>query len=105
MQEAIAHPPASAARAGGESPRAVHPDRVEYGGREVVIGPKGYALLVHVQACGGSAPLLALGPAVYGADEVNRNRIEVQCHRVNKRLEELGCPARLGVDQGRVVLA
>lgn len=84
--------------------RAIHPDRVEFEGRQAVVGPKGYALLVHVLSSGGGAALLALGPAVYGVSEVTRNRIEVQCVRVNKKLEELGCAARLGVDQGRVVL-
>lgn len=86
------------------TPQPVYPDRVRFGEAETVIGPKGYALLVHVVSRGGMVEMLSVASCVYGVNEVSRNRIDQQCHRVNVKLEELGCHRRLAVDGNRVVL-
>ncbi len=82
----------------------VYPDRVRSGELEAVIGPKGYALLVHVVSRGGAAEIIALAATVYGVAEVSGHRIQQQCFRVNQKLAGLGCAWRLAIDDGRVVL-
>lgn len=89
---------------GAHDLHAVHPDRLEFDGRTVGIGAKGYALLVLVLAQGGAASLIALTPGVYGEQEVSAGRVKQQLHRLNVKIAEVGCALRLSLDGGRVVL-
>ena len=77
-------------------------------GREAVVGPKGYALLAAVlraRARGGVADVGTVRRAVWvGAAAVKPHALTGHVYRVNRKLESLGCPARLGIDRGRVVL-
>jgi hypothetical protein len=88
----------------GATLEAVFPNRASFGGRTVVVGPNGYALLRAVLAHKHGAKMDLLAAKVYGVEEVTRNRIETQIYRLNAKLEEVGCERRLAVDGGRVVL-
>lgn len=85
-------------------PRPVAPDRVEWAGAEAVIGRARHALLSCVLLAGLSAPVGEVLRAVCGEASRSGSLLRVHCHRLNKKFAELGCPARLCIDDGRVLL-
>lgn len=83
--------------------RAVHPCAIEYDGRRMRVGCLACALLACVIASGGRAKLAEVQACVWGEEEAPRGRLDSMCHRLNRQLERIGCPARLAVD-GSVIL-
>jgi hypothetical protein len=79
------------------------PNLLHYAGKVTTLGPKHFELM-RVLSRSGRASVPWVGRRLWDDPLAPPTRLAESLHRLNQKLFELGCPARVSVDRGWVVI-